>query len=101
MTGDAWPCRLTFKKSDRELRVVLDDGRIGTIAYKTLRQESPSAENKGHGGAPPPPQAPIDPNLDVTGAEPIGRYAVRIEFSDGHTTGIYTWGLLRRLAKLD
>jgi len=57
----------------------------------------PAAENKGHGNSPPPPRAPIPDDIGVIKAEPTGRYAVRIEFTDGHKTGLYTWELLKKL----
>ena len=44
-----WPTELAFKKSDRVLAISFDDGEAYTIPYKRLREESPSAENKGHG----------------------------------------------------
>lgn len=99
MSGRAWPARLVFRKGARELAVEFDDGVTGTIPYRLLREQSPSAEVRGHGGGPPPPQRPVPDDIQVTGAEPVGRYAVRIRFSDGHDTGLYSWDLLRKLAK--
>lgn len=93
-----WPVALEFRKSDQVLAITFDDGADYAIPYKLLREESPSAENKGHGGT-PPPQPPVPGNINVEGADPIGRYAVRITFSDGHNTGLYTWGLLRELGE--
>lgn len=96
----SWPTELRFSKSERVLSIAFDDGTKAVIPYKFLREESPSAENKGHGNGPPPPRAPIPDDILVTGAEPTGRYAVRISFSDGHKTGLYTWELLKRLGQL-
>ncbi|HCX11700.1 MAG TPA: hypothetical protein DHU81_15425, partial [Hyphomonas sp.] len=45
-----------------------------------------------------PPQPPVPDDISVLGAEPVGRYAVRIQFSDGHDSGLYTWKFLRELA---
>lgn len=98
MSASAWPVRLVFRKSAGELAIEFDDGASGTIPYVKLRRESPSAEVRGHGAGPPPPQPPVPEDISVTGADPVGRYAVRIRFSDGHASGLYTWGLLRRLA---
>lgn len=92
-----WPTELRFSTNKRTLTVIFDDGFTSIIPYQTLRGESPSAENKGHGNGPPPPQAPIPPDIGVVRAEPTGRYAVRIEFTDGHKTGLYTWELLKTL----
>ncbi|MEO9969765.1 MAG: gamma-butyrobetaine hydroxylase-like domain-containing protein [Hyphomonadaceae bacterium] len=92
-----WPTELRFAKKAQTLSVTFNDGTHRTIGYKELRAASPSAENKGHGNGPPPPQPPIPDDIDVTGAAATGRYAVRIEFSDGHRTGLYTWDLLATL----
>ncbi len=93
----SWPTELKFSASARMLTVSFDDGTHASIPYQTLREESPSAENKGHGNGPPPPRAPIPADIGVVRAEATGRYAVRIEFTDGHKTGLYTWGLLKAL----
>ena len=98
MSDMAWPARLVFKKGARELAVEFDDGQAGSIPYTRLRAESPSAEVRGHGSGPRPPQPPVPDDISVTGADPVGRYAVRIRFSDGHDSGLYTWTLLRQLA---
>jgi DUF971 family protein len=94
-----WPRRLRFRKGAGRLVVEFDDGVDVEVAYKRLREESPSAEVRGHGAGPRPPQPDVPDDITVTGAEPVGRYAVRIRFSDGHDTGLYTWSLLRSLAQ--
>ena len=95
----AWPTSLEFNSSQRKLLIAFDDSAEFEIPYKLLRDESPSAENKGHGNGPPPPRPPVPSDIGVVGAEPVGRYAVRIKFSDGHATGLYTWTLLRELGE--
>lgn len=90
--------RLAFSRQRAELVVTFDDGVFVCLPYELLRVESPSAETKGHGGAPPPPPAGKR-HVGVLGAEPVGRYAVRIRFSDGHDTGLYTWTYLRELGE--
>ncbi|MEZ5953838.1 MAG: DUF971 domain-containing protein [Hyphomonas sp.] len=97
MNAEAWPIRLTFRKGAQELFAEFDDGTSGTVGYKRLREQSPSAEVRGHGGGPPPPQKPVPENISVVNAEPVGRYALRIFFSDGHDSGLYNWSLLRDL----
>lgn len=97
--SDPWPTTLEFSKSDQRLDIIFDDGAAFSIPYKFLREESPSAENKGHGNGPPPPQPPIPDDISVNSADPVGRYAVRIKFTDGHQTGLYTWKLLRELGE--
>jgi DUF971 family protein len=94
----AWPAELRFRKASADLLVRFDDGYEGAIPYELLRVESPSAETKGHGAERPPPPAKKR-KVGVTGAEPVGRYAVRIRFDDGHDTGLYTWSYLRELAE--
>lgn len=94
-----WPTRLLFRKGEQALTVGFDDGFEGAIPFKLLREESPSAEVRGHGSGPRPPQPPVPGDIGVTQAEPVGRYAVRIHFTDGHSSGLYTWTLLRQLAE--
>ena len=94
-----WPTALSFKKSTRVLQITFDDEKSFEIPYLLLRKESPSAENKGHGNGPPPTQPPVPADISVEEASPVGRYAVRIKFSDGHSTGLYTWDLLRKLGE--
>ena len=94
----AWPVELRFSSADACLRIAFDDGLKADIPYELLRVESPSAETRGHGAqALPPPGGKR--GVRVTGAEPVGRYAVRLSFSDGHDSGLYPWSLLRELAE--
>tara|TARA_R110001606_G_scaffold109118_1_gene234623 strand:- start:1176 stop:1481 length:306 start_codon:yes stop_codon:yes gene_type:complete len=97
MSQPAWPVRLTFRRGASELVAAFDDGTSGAVDYVRLREESPSAEVQGHGSGPKPVQAPVPADIKVERAEPVGRYALRIFFSDGHSSGLYTWDLLRRL----
>lgn len=94
----AWPTEIKLKKSENTLHVSYDDGRAFTLPARYLRAESPSAEVQGHGGA-KPPQAPVNPAVRITGVEPVGNYAVRILFDDGHQTGLYSWDKLRELGE--
>lgn len=91
------PAELRFNKARAELFIRFDDGSEGVIPYELLRVESPSAETKGHGAETPPPPAKKR-HVSVIGADPVGRYALRIRFSDGHDTGLYTWAYLADLA---
>jgi DUF971 family protein len=96
--GAVWPVDLRFNKARADLTIRFDDGVEFTLPYELLRVESPSAETKGHGSEnPPPPEKKR--KISVTGAEPVGRYALRIQFSDGHNTGLYTWAYLRELGE--
>ena len=95
----AWPTELRFSKSKAALTVTYDDGESFALPYKILRLESPSAEVQGHGNGPKPPPPVISPDLTVDKADPVGRYAVRIYFSDGHSSGLFTWSYLRELGE--
>jgi DUF971 family protein len=97
VTTTRFPTELRFNKARAELILLFDDGSAGSIPYELLRIESPSAETKGHGAENPPP--PIRKrHITVASADPVGRYALRIRFSDGHDTGLYTWAYLAELA---
>lgn len=89
-----WPTDLAFDRTKRELHAAFDDGAQFDIPFELLRVESPSAENKGHGGATTPPPVTGKAQVNVERAEPVGRYAVRIVFDDGHDTGLYSWDLI-------
>ena len=90
------PVELRFRKGSSDLFIRFDDGVEGVIPYELLRVESPSAETKGHGAERPPPPSKKR-KVGVTGADPVGRYALRIRFDDGHDTGLFTWSYLREL----
>jgi len=85
-----WPEKLDFSSADKALHARFDDGETFSIPFETLRVESPSAEVQGHGAG----QKKI-----VTAAEPVGRYAVRLTFDDGHDSGIFTWDYLYALGE--
>ncbi len=65
MSGMAWPVKLVFRKSEGALHAEFDDGKSGMVSYKRLREQSPSAEVRGHGSGPPPPQAPVPDDISV------------------------------------
>lgn len=94
----AWPHDLAFSASQRTLTVSFDDGARFDIPYELLRVESPSAEVQGHSAAAKQLVRGKE-QVGVTGAEPVGRYAVRITFDDGHASGIFTWDWLYRLGR--
>lgn len=94
----AWPTDLAFSAAARSLSIQFDDGARFEIPYELLRVESPSAEVQGHSAAAKQLVRGKE-QVGVTGAEPVGRYAVRIIFDDGHSSGIYTWDWLYRLGR--
>ena len=102
MTAEAisrpWPTDLVFDREAKALLIAFDDGETFEIPFELLRVESPSAENKGHGGNVPPPVTG-KANVNVVSADAVGRYAVRISFDDGHDTGLYSWDLLYDLGR--
>ena len=103
MTAEAipprpWPTDLVFDRETKALTIAFDDGEMYEIPFELLRVESPSAENKGHGGNVPPPVTG-KANVNVVSADAVGRYAVRITFDDGHDTGLYSWDLLHDLGR--
>ena len=93
-----WPTEIRIDRQKREVEVDFDTGERFHLPAEYLRVVSPSAEVQGHGRAPPAP-VPGKRNVVVTGAEPVGNYAVRLHFDDGHDTGLYSWDLLYQLGR--
>ena len=77
------------------LEIDFNDGETFHMSAEYLRVESPSAEMGRHGQATPPVTNKED--VALVDAEPVGNYAVRLKFDDGHATGLYTWDYLYRL----
>ncbi len=95
---DAWPTELRIQDSGAKLLITFDNGTSYNLSAELLRVESPSAEVKGHG----PGQEQLvfgKRRVTIIKAEPIGSYAVRLIFSDTHSTGLYTWNYLAKLGK--
>ena len=93
-----WPTELRLLKEEARLEVEFSDGRIFALPAEYLRVESPSAEVQGHG----PSQKKIvagKRRVRITTVEPVGHYAVRLVFDDGHDTGIFSWSYLRELGE--
>jgi len=94
--SEAWPTELKGSDRGRFLKISFDNGTSYNIAAELLRVESPSAEVRGHG--PGQEQLVFGKRLVcITGIEPVGSYAAKINFSDGHSTGLYTWAYLEKL----
>ena len=90
------PESLTVHGQSRVLEVGFSDGAVFRIPFELLRVCSPSAEVQGHG----PGQEVLQTGkreVDIVALEPVGHYAVQPTFSDGHSTGIYTWEYLHFL----
>jgi DUF971 family protein len=89
---------LKLRRGSRVLEVDFDDGRRASLPFEYLRVYSPSAELWGHGRA-EPQLVGGKREVSVTRVEPVGQYAIRLVFDDGHDTGLYSWELLDRLAR--
>jgi len=92
------PTEIRLKKEPRLLVISFDDGSIFEYTFEYLRVHSPSAEVKGHG----PGQETLQTGketVDITRIDPIGNYAVRLVFDDGHDTGLYNWQYLYELGR--
>ena len=90
---DVWPEEIRLAKSKSLLDVKFDNGKSFSLSAELLRVESPSAEVQGHG--PGQKTTPVGKgDILIRSIEPVGNYAIRIGFSDGHDTGIFSWNTL-------
>jgi len=98
MSRESSPAELRVSPDRKTLSVVWPDGTLDRLEAELLRVESPSAETQGHS---PDEKVIVAGKRDVTirAVEPVGSYAVRILFDDGHSTGIYTWRYFERMAE--
>jgi DUF971 family protein len=87
---------IRLRKHSRVLEVAFSDGQRFELPFEYLRVHSPSAEVQGHGAG---EMALVlgKENVGIAAVEPIGHYAVRLVFDDGHGTGLYTWQYLHEL----
>lgn len=92
------PMEIRLKGNKQALSIAFNAEEIYEISAELLRVESPSAEVKGHSGD-EKKIIPMKKNVSIKGLEPVGHYALKIIFSDGHSTGIYTWEYLKKLGK--
>ena len=93
-----WPVEIKLRRAEKRLEVEFDNGVVFHYPAEYLRVESPSAEVQGHS----PDQRQTVPgkaHVAVTAVEPVGNYAVRLVFDDGHDTGIYSWKYLYELGE--
>ena len=92
------PTEIRLRRSSRLLEVSFSDGAHYALPFEYLRVHSPSAEVKGHG----PGQEVLVLGKEAVGiraVEPVGQYAVKLVFDDGHDTGLYTWKYLAELGR--
>ena len=93
-----WPTELRLNPAKDVLSVHFDNGERYELAAEYLRVESPTAEVQGHG----PIERTFVPgkrHMKIKALEPVGHYAVRIIFDDGHDSGLFTWSYLRELGQ--
>ncbi len=93
------PLELKLLKRSRELEVSFPDGTGGRLSAEYLRVHSPSAEVKGHAAVGEGVLVHGKEEVGIVRLEPVGHYAVRIVFDDGHATGLYTWPILYELCR--
>lgn len=92
------PSEIKLHQKSRRLELGYDNGESYLLDFEYLRVFTPSAEARGHG----PGQETLQTgkrNVDIERIEPVGTYAVRLIFSDGHDSGLYSWDLLYNLGK--
>ena len=98
MASDPQPVEIKLRRSARMLEVTFEGGVRFELPFEYLRVYSPSAEVKGHG----PGQETLVLGKEAVGIraiEPVGQYAVKLVFDDGHDTGLYTWKHLYELGR--
>ncbi len=95
---DPQPTEIRLRRTARLLEVTFGDGSRFELPFEYLRVHSPSAEVKGHG----PGQETLvlgKESVGIRTVEPVGQYAVKLVFDDGHDTGLYTWKYLYELGR--
>lgn len=92
------PVNIKLHQRSRVLEIEFDDGALFNLSCEYLRVYSPSAEVKGHG----PGQGTLQigkEQVNIEKIEPVGNYAVKLYFDDGHNTGLYSWEYLYELGR--
>jgi DUF971 family protein len=92
------PSEIKLHQKSRRLELIYENGECYSLDFEYLRVYTPSAEARGHG----PGQETLQTgkrNVDVERIEPVGTYALRLIYSDGHDSGLYSWDLLYNLGK--
>ncbi len=92
------PTEIKLHQASRILEVAFNDGSLFKYPCEFLRVFSPSAEVRGHGHGQEVMQVGKQ-DVTITGIEPVGHYAIKPSFSDGHDTGIYSWDYLHEIGK--
>ena len=98
ISDTAKPAEIRLHQKSRVLEIRFDDGAHFDLPCEYLRVYSPSAEVRGHGPGQEVLQVGKE-DVNIVAIEPVGRYAVKLVFDDGHQSGLYSWDLLYRLGK--
>ena len=92
------PTEIIVHQQSRRLEIAFGDAERHILEFEFLRVHSPSAAVRGHG----PGQEVLQTgkrDVTISAVEPVGHYAIKPVFSDGHESGIYTWAYLRELGR--
>ena len=92
------PTAITLHRQSRQLELAFDDGQQFRLPFELLRVYSPSAEVRGHGAGQEVLQVGKR-DVDILELQPVGQYAIRPVFSDGHSSGLYSWDYLYSLGQ--
>lgn len=95
---DPVPVEIRLRRKSRLLSIRFDDGASFDLGFEYLRVHSPSAEVRGHGPGEEVLQTGKE-NVSIETVEPVGHYAIRLLFDDGHNTGLYSWPYLYELGR--
>ncbi|HWQ39019.1 MAG TPA: DUF971 domain-containing protein [Burkholderiales bacterium] len=97
-SGAPRPTQIVLHQQSKVLEIAFDDGKAFRLPCELLRVYSPSAEVRGHG----PGQEVLQTGkreVGINAIEPVGNYAIRLVFSDGHDSGLYSWDYLYSLGE--
>ncbi|WP_201404164.1 gamma-butyrobetaine hydroxylase-like domain-containing protein [Kaistia sp. 32K] len=97
-TAAPWPTEIRLSPDKRLLTVTFEDGARYALPAEYLRVTSPSAEVQGHSKA-QKQTVPGKRDVAIQAISPVGNYAVRLVFDDGHDTGLFTWTYLAELGR--
>jgi DUF971 family protein len=92
------PVDIKLHQVSKLLEIKFDNNTECQLSCEFLRVYSPSAEVKGHGAGQEVLQVGKE-NVNITSIEPVGNYAIKLFFTDGHDTGLYSWDYLYHLAE--
>jgi DUF971 family protein len=96
MRAEYWPTEIRLSPDKRQLTIAFENGERFELPAEYLRVETPSAEARGHS---PAERKTVfgKRDIEIMQVQPVGNYALKLVFSDGHSTGIYGWGFLAEL----